>query len=440
MQFELNFKPTRLLLLFACLGLIATNAFAAKPFCGNDICEGNEPRTCPDDCDDDPSDPPPPPGGSESCGCLSGLPSSQARAGRAYVRDLAVGSNPVTKYEIRLPGNYNPAQTGGFPLLVYLHGWGGSYRSLPTQFARHAKNNGYIVVTPSGYGDGGRNSWNGYRSARLPDCLSREGYTASDCEAGPSFGPSTCVDVDDSRFDYCYDSCKDASGNCPKWDGVEASNTWNSQEVNYDGDYTCYWTTCLDSVAQIEALLDEIERDYCIDRSMIWVTGCSNGGMMVYELAKDRRTAGRFAGYVPQVGSPHPGFQQLNPALDITPSKFLGFWGTSDTTVPGVANFADGVGLDTNFNGWLYQSADSIAEQWADMNGLNAADPYDARKYSSTLECKAWIGQSPADAEIVRCFFQGGHSCPGFGNMPQMIWDFAQSHPHPAVPAAGCTP
>ena len=100
------------------------------------------------------------------------------------------------------------------------------------------------MVTPAGYGDGGRNSWNGFRSALLPDCSSRPGYTASDCDAGPSASigaaPSTCVDFDGSNHDYCYDSC----GTCPSWDGADGNdNTWSA---SFNGDYTCYWTTCLD--------------------------------------------------------------------------------------------------------------------------------------------------------------------------------------------------
>ena len=411
------------------LGLVSGSAFGAKPECGNRICEGNEPKTCSEDCGAEP--PTDPPAATASCGCGSGLPASRARAGRSYVRDLLVDPNLTSKYEIRLPSNYNVDSLSGFPVIVYLHGWGGSYRSMPTQFKRFAKDHGIIAVTPTGYGDGGNNSWNGFRSARLPDCTSRPGYTDTDCEAGPgpSYGPSTCVDLDDSRFDYCYDSC----GDCPKWDGNDGNdNTWNTAEDNFNGNYTCYWTTCLDSVAQIEALLDEIERDYCVDRSMIWVTGCSNGGMFVYELAKDVRTSGRFAGYLPQVGSPHPGFVQENLLLPSPPGKFMGFWGTGDTTVPGVANFAPGVALDTNFNGWLYMSADSITEQWAALNDLtddHIVDPFDASEYSSSLDCKAWIGPNEGDAEIIRCFFQGGHSCPGFGNMPQMMWDFARDRP-----------
>jgi len=173
---------------------------------------------------------------------------------------------------------------------------------------------------------------------------------------------------------------------------------------------------------------------------MIWVTGCSNGGMFVYELAKDARTSGRFAGYLPQVGAPHPGFAQAPPSSVTPPKYFMGFWGSSDTTVPGEGNFTDEVALDTNFNGWLYMTADSIANQWADMNGIETASAtpvdYDASAYSSALDCKAWrVGPEADGAEIVWCFFQGGHSCPGFGNMPQMMWDFAKSHRKPVAAA-----
>jgi dienelactone hydrolase len=316
---------------------------------------------------------------------------------------------------------------------------------LPAGFARHGKNSGYIIVTPTGYGDGGNNSWNGFRSARLPDCP-KDGYSDADCDAGPFPGssprpPSTCVDLDNVRHNYCYDDpVTGEEGVCPKWDGPEGtyeSNTWGAQ---FNGDYTCYWTTRRDSVAQIEALLDEIERDYCIDRSMIWVTGCSNGGMFVYELAKDARTANRFAGFLPQVGAPHPGFTQFDPGFLPPPAKFfMGFWGTKDNTGPGLNNWPldPDVALDTNFNGWLYMTARSIASDWAEAHSAVYKGTFAASAYSSSLECVSWNGPDDGTgdpAEIVECFFDGGHSCPGFGQMPQMMWDFARAHPNANVP------
>lgn len=430
------------LLLVLLVAAVSGTVFAAKPVCGNGICEGNEPRTCKMDCES----PPPPASGVESCGCEYGLPASEARAGHKYVRELIVAPGlPPTQYQVRLPDNYDVNATGGIPVLLYLHGWGGSYRSLPASVARHARANGYILVTPTGYGDGGPNSWNGFRSARLPICNSEEGYSEADCDAGPlasGMGVSTCVDINDDQFDNCYESCMDAYGNCPKWNGDDGiDNTWGAE---FNGEYTCYWTTCLDSVAQIEAILNDIERDYCIDRSMVWVTGCSNGGMFVYELAKDARTSQRFAGYLPQVGSPHPGFEQYSSQSSVPPPRFfMGFWGTTDTTVPGIANFpidSPEVALDTNFNGWLYMPARGITTQWAMMNGfLDLPLQYDASEYSSELDCRAWIDDQGADrAEIIECSFSGGHSCPGFGSMPQMMWDFARRHPNDNVSEPVC--
>jgi poly(3-hydroxybutyrate) depolymerase len=442
----------RWLLTFCLMAGLASYAQAGKPICGDNICQGNEAKTCPADCESLPPPPSPPGVPSSGCGSADG---PDARAGRTYVRQLVVGSNPVTNYELRLPNNYDVNAPGGLPVLMYLHGWGGSHRSLPTRFARHGKDNGYIIVTPTGYGDGGRNSWNGFRSARLPDCptdeitgVPKEGYGAADCDAGPLLGasppaPSTCVDLDNVRHNYCYESNQDHEGNCPKWNGEQADNTWGAE---FNGDYTCYWTTGLDSVGQIEALLNEIEQDYCIDRSMIWVTGCSNGGMFVYELAKDKRTAARFAGYMPQVGAPHPGFQQFSPASSVPPGKFfMGFWGTRDNTVPGRSNFpelfGEDVALDTSFNGWLYMTARSITSYWAEANsftdssGVVSPQPYDASGYSSSLECVSWHRPDDgSEAEIVECFFDGGHSCPGFSRMPQMMWNFARAHPNANVP------
>ena len=167
---------------------------------------------------------------------------------------------------------------------------------------------------------------------------------------------------------------------------------------------------------------------------------------MVYELAKDTRTAERFAGYLPQVGAPHPGFTQFADGASTPAKNFMGFWGTKDTTVPGVANFppsAPEVALDTAFSGWLYIPADDIAATWAEANGnLDSSTPYDASAYSSNLQCVGWIGpdldSNGEPAEVVRCFFEGGHSCPGFGLMPDMMWDFALSHPNTTVPPATC--
>ena len=61
----------------------------------------------------------------------------------------------------------------------------------------------------------------------------------------------------------------------------------------------CSWTTCFDSVAQVVEVMDILEENVCIDLDNVWASGCSNGGMFTYELAKDERTAFRLKGIIP---------------------------------------------------------------------------------------------------------------------------------------------
>ena len=42
----------------------------------------------------------------------------------------------------------------------------------------------------------------------------------------------------------------------------------------------------------------------------VWAAGGSNGGMFLYELAADPRTASRLAGIVPLCGLPHNGLNR----------------------------------------------------------------------------------------------------------------------------------
>ena len=55
-NFSVFYLASALLLL-----IMPGSAFGAKPVCGNDICEGSESRTCPDDCPATDPDPDPDP-------------------------------------------------------------------------------------------------------------------------------------------------------------------------------------------------------------------------------------------------------------------------------------------------------------------------------------------------------------------------------------------
>lgn len=92
-------------------------------------------------------------------------------------------------------------------------------------------------------GSGIGNSWNGAGSTKSPG----------------SDGP-TCNKTPYGGVDVCYKDC----GSC-------------SDE--------CWWTTCKDSVEQTMDVLNYVLENFCIDTEMIWATGCSNGGIFLYELA-----------------------------------------------------------------------------------------------------------------------------------------------------------
>jgi len=115
----------------------------------------------------------------------------------------------------------------------------------------------------TGIGGWGKEGWNFFGSTESP---------------GPE-GP-ICNPMDE---DYCYEDC----GTCTD---------------------KCWWTTCKDSVEQTMDVLNYVLDNYCVDMSMVWATGCSNGAMFLYSLARDPRIKDLLAGIAPMVGSPHYGF------------------------------------------------------------------------------------------------------------------------------------
>lgn len=107
-------------------------------------------------------------------------------------------------------------------------------------------------------------------------------------------------------------------------------------------------------------MLEFVMNHYCIDMSMIWAGGFSNGAMFGYELAHDPRTSKLLAGLVPTAGLPHWGFNHgPNSTISIH-----AFWGLYDDTCPPMASAAD----DGSFNetrssqiqGWFFTTADAV--------------------------------------------------------------------------------
>ena len=84
--------------------------------------------------------------------------------------------------------------------------------------------------------------------------------------------------------------------------GPDNANSWKfagstgspsgpaGRTCNYDAEWLCYedcgalcdecwWTTCKDSVGAVVEMLDYVLDNFCIDLSMVWSIGASNGGM-----------------------------------------------------------------------------------------------------------------------------------------------------------------
>ena len=62
-------------------------------------------------------------------------------------------------------------------------------------------------------------------------------------------------------------------------------------------------------------MLDKLETELCIDTAKVFLTGMSNGAMMVYELAThSAAVANRFAAIAPVAGSPLLGYGKVPPS------------------------------------------------------------------------------------------------------------------------------
>ena len=68
----------------------------------------------------------------------------------------------------------------------------------------------------------------------------------------------------------------------------------------------------------------------CVDLEQVWVAGCSNGAMMVYEALADPRDGGDICRRRLDRGGAAPGLL----AAARFPSPPPGIWGLDDTTIP----------------------------------------------------------------------------------------------------------
>ena len=174
------------------------------------------------------------------------------------------------------------------------------------------------------------------------------------------------------------------------------------------GDSGCGWPNSNDSdLALADAVVAQLESNFCIDTNRIFATGWSYGGSMSYRTACSRPQGGTASwgvrGVAVYAGS------QLSGTC--TPSKAVAYYATHGTH-DSVLNYTNGVGLAQNF---------------AKVDGCTWATP--TQVTTGTHVCTKLTGCT-AGYPLEFCSFNGDHTpYPDNGNQstswgPQEAWTF----------------
>ena len=202
-------------------------------------------------------------------------------------------------------------------------------------------------------------------------------------------------------------------------------------------------TSKVDDVSFISALIDQIARDYSIDRKRVYATGISNGGIFSERLACD--LADKIAAIASVAGAmPQNIYARCNPPR---PVSVLMFHGTDDPLVPyngGDVRRVAGQGL----GGKVLSVADTI-KYWVSHNkcspsAVTAQLPDKDPEHGTKIRRDVY-GQCKEGSEVVLYTIEnGGHTWPGglqyaperlIGktnrdiNASEIIWDFFKAHP-----------
>ena len=276
--------------------------------------------------------------------------------------DYTLEQNGIARqFRVRLPAGYNSDQA--YPLIVLFHGWGGGQG----QFLNNAvvrdesDQRGYVLVAPLGLGE----EETGIQPASWSFSGSTTGLDGDGLNAAVD-GDTLAICDDDETDDYTYPSCEGVAEN------------------------GCSWTQCsVDDVAFSAALVQEVSANVCIDSDRVYAVGGSNGGMFVWDLGRDERSAEVFRAVAPILGLPHRGY--LDPPVSEGGMPVISITGTRDRTVPPGEWGQDTFTTTSDGDVYYYSSASAITKVWAEAHGCDAtvpAAPVDIG--SSSMECRGW--------------------------------------------------
>ncbi|GIS02105.1 MAG: hypothetical protein CM15mP103_06560 [Gammaproteobacteria bacterium] len=164
----------------------------------------------------------------------------------------------------------------------------------------------------------------------------------------------------------------------------------------------CSWTQCsVDDVAFSAALVQKVSANVCIDSDRVYAVGGSNGGMFVWDLGRDERSAEVFRAVAPILGLPHRGY--LDPPVSESGMPVISITGSRDRTVPRGEWGQDTFTTTSDGDVYYYSSASAITKVWAEAHGCDATVPAEPL----ILAAPAW---SAAVGLIARATHSGRRS------------------------------
>ncbi|MDE0787029.1 MAG: hypothetical protein OSB13_10630 [Porticoccaceae bacterium] len=265
-------------------------------------------------------------------------------------------------FRIHLPAAYSSANPSS--LIIGFHGWGGDQNAfLSSQTVRDQLNeHNYVMVSPLGLGS----EEPGSHASSWSFSGSTTGLDGDGFNAGVA-NDSDKICNTNTTPNYTYPSCQNVADN------------------------SCSWTHCLDDdIGFVASLVSEAKDNLCIDSERIFAVGGSNGGMFVWDLGRDERTADSFKAIAPIIGLPHRGYlagpKKANglPVISIT--------GMNDTTVPPGDWNNKSFTTTSNGEAFFYTGASAIAESWGNALGCDTSVPPElvTQDIAPDLECRSW--------------------------------------------------
>jgi polyhydroxybutyrate depolymerase len=200
------------------------------------------------------------------------------------------------------------------------------------------------------------------------------------------------------------DGTTDASG----------SKFWNATEACCDFNHTG-----VDDVAYLNAVVDDMQKNFAIDSKRVFFVGHSNGGFMSHRMACD--AAGRIAGIVSLAGDV---WQDASLCKPTAPVAVLQVHGDADTVVPYAG-------------GGLEPGAKQTVATWAQKNGCTG----DLTDTGMTLDLDSGLAGAETGIANYACAsgaaelwtIHGGQHVPSF-NLPDWgndVFDWLMQHPKP---------